>query len=187
MTCIIGYISDYKNSEGYNKIFMGGDSCGSNSYDITIRKNKKVFIKNNMIFGFTSSYRMGQIIQYCFNIPYHEKDLNNYEYLCSIFIKELIKCFKDNGFLEKNENGRYNGGTFLLGYKGCLYQIQDDFNIAELTLNYHACGSGEDYAMGALNILNKKKLNPKEKIKNALTTAEKFSRLVSSPFDIIYL
>ena len=52
MTCIVGLKKDYK-------IYIGGDTLGSNLYSKTVRMDDKVFIKDDMIFGFTSSYRMG--------------------------------------------------------------------------------------------------------------------------------
>jgi len=62
MTCIVGLVEN-------GKVYIGGDSAGVAGLDITTRKDEKVFQKENMIFGFTSSFRMGQILRYSFKNP----------------------------------------------------------------------------------------------------------------------
>ena len=54
--------------------------------------------------------------------------------------------------------------------------------------NFDACGCGEQYAMGAMHILDEnKKMSPQEKIDIALKAAESYSAGVRGPFDIIKL
>jgi len=57
MTCIVGLID--KESK---KIYMGGDSAGVANYSLSVRKDPKVFKRYGFIFGFTSSFRMGQLL-----------------------------------------------------------------------------------------------------------------------------
>jgi len=115
MTCIVGWIEN-------NKVIIGGDSAGVTGYDITIRADEKVFIKQEMIFGFTTSFRMGQLIRYSLKIPEQSQRIRDYEYMCSIFIDALVKCLKDKGFAKIDDNVVI-GGEFLVGYRGNLYHI----------------------------------------------------------------
>ena len=56
MTCIAGLIED-------GNIWIGGDSAAVTHYRMMKRADTKVFINGPFLIGFTSSYRMGQILQ----------------------------------------------------------------------------------------------------------------------------
>ena len=62
MTCIAAITEK-------GKVYMGGDSAGVSGYDITIRADEKVFKNGQCVFGFTSSFRMGQLLCYKFKVP----------------------------------------------------------------------------------------------------------------------
>jgi len=182
MTCIGGYV-DKKTGT----IWMGADSgaFNVNSYDHRTRLDEKVFIKENMIFGFTSSYRMGDILHHSFTIPEHPKEMDDVTYLKTIFIDKLIECFKNKGYLIVKDNS-VSGGFFLIGYKGKLYQVESDFQVAQNVYNYDSTGCGENYAMAAMYILENETLylTPKEKIEKALEVSYQFSGYVRPPFVI---
>ncbi len=55
MTCIVGL-------EHNNSVYIGGDSLGSTSGVTIVRQDKKVFHNGETLIGFTSSYRMGQLV-----------------------------------------------------------------------------------------------------------------------------
>lgn len=175
MTCIVGFVD-----RDDKRVYIGGDSAGVSGSNIRVRADEKVFIKDNMIFGFTSSFRMGQIIRYSFRIPKQEHE-DDFEYLCTDFINYLKECLESHDFKD--------GGRFLLGYNGNLYCIQEDFQVAKNDYGYDACGSGEEYALGCLNALNTVDtyLSAKSKINIALETASKFSTDVCSPNVIYYI
>ena len=104
----------------------GGDSAGCTTYNIWDRSDKKVFIVDKMIYGFSPSFRMGQILQYSFKRPKHPQGKSDYEYLCTIWIDKLREILKEKGFTHIKENEE-TGGQFLVGYKGNLYEIDTDF------------------------------------------------------------
>src|SRR3990167_6139507 len=124
MTCIVGYVDEEKN------IWMGGDSAGCTSYNIWERSDEKVFIVDKMIYGFTSSFRMGQILRYSFKRSEHLKGKSDYEYLCTVWIDKLRKVLKDKGFTHVEENEE-TGGQFLVGYRDTLYAIDNDFQVGK--------------------------------------------------------
>lgn len=176
MTCIVGWIEK-------NRVTVGGDSAGARGSHITIRADEKVFTKGEMIFGFTSSFRMGQLIRYVLKIPEQSQKMEDYEYMCSVFTDALIKCLQDKGFATVDDNV-VKGGEFLVGYKGALYHIESDFQVGKSAKNYDACGCGERYALGALAATKYLKLEPTERIKRALEVATEFSSGVRPPFVI---
>lgn len=179
MTCIVGLVHN-------NKVYIGGDSAGVAGFSLQIRADEKVFKKKNFIYGFTSSFRMGQLIRYKFKEPDFYTDYDIDEYLHNQYLDGLIKCFKDNQFAQIKDSEIY-GGHFLMGFKGGLYHIQSDFQIAKCITNYNSVGCGEDIALGCLYGIKDQDLDPQTKIIIALEAAENFSAGVRGPFHIVDL
>lgn len=188
MTCIVGYIEKEREK---TTIYIGGDSAGTSGNDITLRNDPKVFIKENktdsFIFGFTSSFRMGQILMSSKFIPPEQKSDNDYDYLITDLIDSIRKAFKAGGYLRTKE-GEDIGGTFLLGYREKLYQVDSDFQVGESLMNYEAVGAGEDCALGAMCILEENTdFNANDKIYKSLEAAARFNTSVHSPFNILHI
>jgi len=175
MTCIVAVKDD-------NKIIVGGDLQGSSSWEKRERADKKVFKKDNMVFGFTSSYRMGQLIQYELNIPLDNKEIETFKYMVSSFVPALQDCLKQKQYASLKDNV-LTGGTFIVGFRGRIFRIESDFQVAENVYNYDACGCGESYSLGALSILDGEKINLKQKAESALKAAALFSNGVGSNFE----
>lgn len=184
MTCIVAVKHN-------KKIYMGGDSLGSNSNSQkTVRLDEKVFTKGDMIFGFTSSFRMGQILRYVMVAPDRPEGLTDMAYLVAHWIPALIECFADSGYRGTKDDHDHDetrtGGSFLLGYRETLYQVEDDFQVGIPAEQYAAMGCGEDLALGALYSARKAAVKDPEKlITVALEAAEKFSGGVQRPFIIL--
>ena len=79
MTCIVGLVMP-------DGIYVGGDSAGVGGYSLTVRADEKVFINSGFIFGFTSSFRMGQILRFGFAPPKLHADIDLYEYMVTTFV-----------------------------------------------------------------------------------------------------
>lgn len=174
MTCIVGIVEK-------KKVYLGGDSAGVSGWNVTIRKDPKVFRVGEFVFGFTSSFRMGQLIRYQFKPPTHEKAVDAFEYLSTKWVDALRECFKKGGFASKEKDEEI-GGCFLVAYRGRLFKVDSDYQIGESLSKYEATGIGESYALGALRALHKTKIKPKEKLRMALDAAEHFCMGVRSPF-----
>ncbi len=187
MTCILAL-------KWQGKIYMGGDAAAVSGCDILNSLEPKIFNLvgpggRKILIGYTSSFRMGQIIQYEFqppiSTPYPNDDMH---YLISEFIPTLRLCLKENGF-SKVENNEESGGQFLIGYKSEIYKVWDDFHIFHPYDGFISCGAGEDYAMGALaaiiaTIPKEAGNTPDRWIIQALTIAEHFSNVVRHPFTV---
>lgn len=182
MTCIIGYIHN-------KKVYIAGDSAGVAGYNISIRKDPKVFKNGKFIMGFTSSFRMGQLLMSSkFKIPRQKSNETDYNYMITSFVDAVIKVFKNGGFLKKQYDVA-EGGTFLVGYKGKLYQIDSDFQVGEIEDDFNAIGCGHDIAKGAMYALknNNELLIPEDRLKIALEAASRFSAGVAPPFNVVCL
>lgn len=179
MTCIIGWVEN-------NKVWVGGDSAGVGGLKIRTRADSKVFKNGEMLFGFTSSFRLGQLLRYSLEIPEQPRKKDDYEYMCTDFINAVSEMLERKKYAKVSDN-EISIGFFLVGYKGKLYEIQSDLQVTKPTLNYEAVGCGADIAMGALYALKDHKIKPKEKITKALEAACEFSAGVRAPFTILNL
>lgn len=186
MSCIVGLMCG-------NTVWIGGDSESVAGHRRLGRMDEKVFASGEFVFGFTTSYRMGQLLQYSFQPPEHPKGMDSYRYLCTRWIDAVRECLKKGGFSEV-VNNRETGGEFLLGYRGELYRVCSDFQIASSTEWFDAVGCGAEFAMGALETLvsplavDSFKISPKKATKvltRALEVAAKFSAGVAPPFWIV--
>lgn len=185
MTCIVGFTDKEKGIT-----YLGGDSLGSNGYSGMLNKQHKVFHaqdSKNIVMGYTSSFRMGQLLMFGEGL-FDELSLNknniDYKYLVTKFIPNLQKLFSNGGY-ERSNSGEKIAGEFLLGYKDNLFKIQSDYSILEANCNYDACGSGEDFALGSLRTTESMDLTPIERIHLALQSASTFAVGVAPPFYVI--
>ncbi len=177
MTCIVGLIHD-------DKIWMGGDSAGANRTRLTVRKDPKVFINGDMIMGFTSSFRMGELLQYKLRLPIKHQGIDIYKYMVTDFIDAVRECLSKGGYSEKDKEVE-KGGEFLVGYKGRLFKIASDYQVGESIHPYDACGSGEDLALGVMFATFGQ--DPESRLRTALEAAFEFNPGVRGPFTILYL
>jgi ATP-dependent protease HslVU (ClpYQ) peptidase subunit len=176
MTCIAGLIDN-------GKVYIGGDSAGvsPSTYGLTVRADSKVFKKGEFIFGFTSSFRMGQLLRYKLHTPYHRPEMPVDEYMNTEFVDAIRTCLKEGGYAQVDK-GEESGGVFLVGYRGRLFKIDSDYQVAEGVDNMAACGCGEAIALGSLFSTANFEMAPEMRVKNALTAAERFSAGVRGPF-----
>lgn len=181
MTCIVGV------AHGGN-VIIGGDSFGGNGGFGTIRADPKVFFNGPYLIGYTSSFRMGQVLRFA-KLPEPKGDL--FEFLCTKFINAIRKAFKEAG-IAKRVSEEETCGTFLVGYKDRLFAVWDDYQVGECEEGYYACGSGIEVSTGALYAMkNAHPWNPRNEIDGkvlvemALEAARHHVPTVDGPFRIL--
>lgn len=191
MTAIAGLVHN-------NKIYIGSDSAGVEGLNLSIMKEPKVFIKWSLvptnhekyIFGYTSSFRMGQLLQYVFQPPKNEftnglKSDVMY-YMVTKFIPALRECFKLNGF-QTTENNVDIGGNFLVGYRNQLFEIESDYHVSQSVKPFNACGCGKHLILGSLYTSENLNISPEDRIQKALEAAQEYSAGVRAPFKILHI
>lgn len=170
MTCIIGMVKD-------DHIFMAGDLLGSNGFTKKSYPDSKVFVNGDFIIGYTSSFRMGQLLQYNWVQPPRLEKLTNREYLQVDVIESMKECFVACGYGAKDKEGD-SGGNFLIGYKGGLYEMQHDFSLLK-SEDFIAVGSGCYHAEAAMSILVDSGLPPDMILAKSISVAARFTTSVS--------
>jgi len=183
MTCIVGFIEK-------DKVIIGGDSAGVGGLSIHIRRDPKVFKTGPFIMGFTSSFRMGQLLMSSmFKPPHQKKTQSDYDFMVTTFIEAIKDCFDEGGYSQKYKDGDDKGGTFLVGYKGELYMIESDYQVALNHDKFMAVGCGEELAEGAMFALTNSDVtypnDPKGIMTTALEAAAHFSGGVEAPFNFV--
>lgn len=172
MTAIVGLVDN-------GTVYMGGDSAGVAHYSMTVRKDEKVFINGSYLFGFTTSFRMGQLLQYSFEPPAPTDDLD--KFMRTTFVDAIRDCLKTGGYASKN-NEAESGGEFLVGVSGRLFSVSSDYQVGEASIGFDAVGIGESPALGALFALRQSEMSPKQRVRVALEAAERFNAGVRAPF-----
>ena len=172
MTCIVG-IADQKTGS----VFIGGDSASVEGWMLQTSA-PKVFYNHPFVAGYTTSFRMGQLLQYRMRIdrPSTVYDLNYW--MVDSFIPRWQETLKDNGWL-KTKDGREEGGEFLIGLYGRLFIVSDDFQVQPR--NYCAVGCGAEIALGSLFTTESMNKPSKERVHIALQAAEAHSAGVRGP------
>ena len=178
VTCIAGIVHD-------GTVYIGGDSAGIAGYALTVRADEKVFKKGEWIFGFTSSFRMGDLIRYSLALPIIPPELDGHDLrgiMVTEFVNALRSTLKSGGFAKK-ENEVETAGTFLVGVRGRLFEIDNDYQVGEPLDGYAAVGCGAEIAVGSL--FTSTDTNPHSRVLTALQAAERHSAGVRGPFHIV--
>ncbi len=176
MTCIVGL-------EHGGAVYMGGDSAAVSGYDVTLDSIPKVFLNGDMIFGFTSSFRMGQLLRYKLVPPPRKRSRDVMHYLVNDFVDAVRACFNESGYMKKINTIEDQGGNFLLGYAGRLYQVHTDFTVIRGNRGFDAVGCATT-AHGAMAATVKMR-DPVKRIRLALQVAETTNIGVRRPFTIL--
>lgn len=187
MTCIVGVVG----KDG--SILVGGDSAGVYGIDILVRADKKVFKKGRFIFGFCGSFREMQVINHAFRIPKPPtKPDKDHQYMVAKFVPKMRDALKKAGALKETRGVHEMESKAIVGFRGKLYIIEQDFQVGVCAQSYAAAGCGESYAMGALYAVFNG--NPSDNLEDsrmiaegALEAAVEFSGGVRPPFNYVEL
>lgn len=174
MTCVVAL-----KHEGI--VHMGCDSAGVGGYSRANRVDPKIYRVGDMLIGFTTSFRMGQLLGYSLTLPRHHADVPVENYMATVFINAVRDCLKAGGWASKKEENEI-GGQFLAGYRGRIFEVESDYQIGEREEPYSAVGCGFDLALGSL--FTSIHMEPRDRVRVALEAAAAFSAGVHPPFRI---
>jgi hypothetical protein len=174
MTCIAGVVDG-------NEVLIGGDSAGVRSdYGLRVRNDRKVFTNSAFVFGFTTSFRIGQLLAFGFDPPRPPDDANDLmRFMVVDFINAIRTRLKEGGVVKVSDQVE-SGGDFLVGVHGRLFHVYTDFQVGEAAHGFDACGSGDMLALGSLHSTIGRPAQ--ERVLAALQAAEAFNAGVRGPF-----
>lgn len=142
MTCIVAM-------EFRGHVYMASDTLGSDSVSKVTLTQPKVFVKDGILFGYTASFRFGQILEHCLptlNPP--TEDHLVYAWLVREFVPLVRDALKEHGYLN-DKNAEEQEGYCLLGIGPHIWTLQGNFSVIRHTIGYAAVGS-RIYAMASI-------------------------------------
>lgn len=182
MTLIIGIVDKETGS-----VYMAGDSS-SVAGGVTVKTGlKKVFKRNGFLIGYTTSFRMGQLLQYHLELNAPKRTMKPekaLEFMVTKFVPEIKKLFKDYGFAEV-DNNKESGGTFLVAFDKHLFEVWDDYQVNYNSDNYLACGSGWIAALASLKTSKNFAKSPIQSMDWAMKSVSEFINTVCLPYKIL--
>jgi ATP-dependent protease HslVU (ClpYQ) peptidase subunit len=178
MTCIVGV-------EHAGGVVIGGDSMGISGWRKTTREDPKVFTVGPYLIGSTGSLRSGQLLRYRLEVGAPDDPHDIDRFVATTFMEAVRKVFIDGGFETKTDEGQAEGGSFLLGVAGRLYDIQTDYQYARSVTGYLAIGCGDEFALGSLYETGRQGCPPRVRVESALKASAAHCAAVAPPFTII--
>jgi len=183
MTCIVGIAEN-------NKVYMGADSCASDFHSWLQMDNPKICEVGEFLIGVCGSARMIDLLTYSLTGCIQRPEDSDDKFMRTTFINNVKECFKQGNFGTDER-----GGNFLVGYKGKLYEVQDDYSIINSSQWGMSVGSGALVARGSLYTSKTGQiklgdegsilvLSPEHRITLALQAAESVVISVRGPFII---
>jgi ATP-dependent protease HslVU (ClpYQ) peptidase subunit len=159
------------------KVWMGSDSfIGDDSWR-DVSDTPKHFIRGELLFGFAGDIHATQVVEDLVP-PRHKAGEDDYGYLKRVSAA-IRKLHEKNKLTEKPD---FSG---LIGYRGKVYILFDDYGLHHSERGYAATGAGEQAACGAL--FAAKGREPKARILVALKAAATHSNAVCPPYRTISL
>ena len=125
---------------------------------------------------------MGDILRYQLAVPVRDPEEEPRAYMVRKFIPALRAALRDQGWLSKDKE-REAGGTFLVGFAGRIFSVEEDLQVAEAADGYTAVGCGHEIAKGALFATQGQP--PESRLRTALLAAERHSAGVRGPFVVL--
>jgi len=174
MTCVVGLIQK-------NRVYLGGDSAAVQGWTRRESRISKVFRRGPFLIGYTTSFRMGQLLEHHLEVPKQHAEQDDMAFMVTHFIESVRGLLKEKAFT-KIEGNTEKGGQFLVGYHGRLYSIESDFQVGVMADGFDAIGSGCEYALGVMKALER--MQPTRRIQRALAVAAHFNMGVCGPFVI---
>ena len=183
-------------------LVLGGDSAAVRGHELNVRAEPKVFRAGCYAIGFTTSFRMGQILRYCTELPEPPAGAGGDElerFIVTDFVEAVRRAFAEHGFAKTarftssaeesvTEEGQEVGGRFLVGVAGEIFAIHGDYHVGRPTVPYAAFGVGAPIALGALHALETvPELSLRQRVTMALEASEAHCAGVRGPFDFVEL
>lgn len=95
-------------------------------------------------------------------------------------VTDFVNAAREPEGPESKDRISFPGGVSLAGHAGRLFSIGPDYQVAENSSGFDACGCGDLIAVGALAV--SENVKPEKRIKDALMAAVRLSDGVRGPF-----
>lgn len=140
MTCIVGL-------ECSDGAIIAGDFCGSDGFSYQTMVPSKVFKHSGMMFGYTSTFRFGQIIEHILNNntlhpPTNVED--TYRWLVMEFVPRLRQVLVDSNYTIER------GCNAVVVVNSQAWELQNDLSILRNDAGLCTVGCGCDHSEASI-------------------------------------
>jgi ATP-dependent protease HslVU (ClpYQ) peptidase subunit len=164
------------------QVWIAGDSAAvdASTGEVITVGTPKVWRRGAFVMGGADSFRYIQVARYVFEpptLPRVRSDDAHDKYLATEFCPALREAFRSD--LELKDGDKYPNIELLIGFRGRVYAIYEDFAFNRPNDGFDAIGSGGQTARIALSC---SKGHPRTRLRTALERAEKYTTFVRRPF-----
>ena len=179
MTCVVAMVDVDGN------IHMASDSSASDGHSQVSIKSPKIFQVGEILIGYSNSFRAAQVLEYDFSPTPRTELQEDMEYLCSYFVHDIREAFISAGACDREANGC--DCDLIIGYRGNIYQLQNDFSILHITDNFLSIGAGSEAANAVLHAIKDMGIKTENMLRLALETTSYYITSVRAPYHFVTL
>lgn len=167
--------------EGDGWAVIGADSQSSDTDGFAIDiPTGKIFKNNEIIVAGAGAVRGINLLEHVWVAPQVKID-NTDKYVTSILIPSIRKCFDAADYEFKPDSSAVlNDNIFIVCVRGCIYRIDEDYAWERTSNGLYVAGSGERFALGALEAVKANEAETITRAKNYIRVALK----VASKYDV---
>lgn len=175
MTCCAGV-------EHEGRVWLAGDSAATDDRTSiqSLRAEPKVWVAGEFVFGYASSFRFGELVKHVFKAPKLPR-AGLERYMTRDFVPALRECFKVD--MDLQDGDKHPDVELLIGVRGRLFEMYEDFQVGRPREGYSAIGSGAAVALGALHSVGS--LPARNRLRAALAAAAAHNAYVRPPFAFV--
>lgn len=167
-------------TEGRSIIFAA-DSAGAKGDEIYTIGLPKVFALGPYLFGYTGSYRIGQILRHYVELP-DPPEIHPERFLVREAVPILRQAVNDQGAALHGPGFLGEKTAILVAFHGRIWCIGTDLTVLPET-SYAAIGSGRLRAYGALHALNAAGVEPaRKRLELTLAATAEYTANVRPPW-----
>ena len=172
MTCIIGVVEN-------GNVHMAGDCAGSSEWETRKLAFPKVFRNGELLIGVCGLPQAIHVVRYNFAPEPQPGGDDDMKYIVNVVAGGIRSVLRVAEIIPATMTDEMPAITFLVGYRGHLYEIDHSFQVVEWSDGFNAIGSGREYALGVLYALPP--MSPRARIDTAMSAAAPFSPSVQLP------
>ena len=159
-------------------VFASDSQSSDDSGFVAMMPGGKAFDNQGIIIAGAGQVRGINLLEHAFVSPTVNMKFPD-KYITNTFIPAMRKCFQDAGYEYRREDTSVeNDNIWLVGVKGKIYRIDEDYSWERNDNGLYVAGSGERFALGALEAMKayraKNITEAKMYLKKAIQIAAKY-------------
>ena len=156
--------------DGWAVVAADSQSSDGDGFAINIPSGK-MFKNNELIIAGAGQVRGINLLEHGWEAP-AVKLKNIDRYVTSILIPSMRKCFNMADYEYKRDGEAVeNDNVWIVSIQGQIYRIESDYSWERNSSNLYVAGSGERFALGALEAMNAGSVETPTQAKNFLRKA----------------